>query len=140
VSDKKIEQLVLGSLLIAVGAWGATVCVRSVYYILRTQSFKTWLTADTTGRIGIAVFLLWTGARAIRRVGHEVPPTRIGWGRLLLTFIYADIRGYFAPGPGTIKPEGIDVITVLFLLVGLALIVAAFWTKKIKPAEMIAEP
>ncbi|HEY6306206.1 MAG TPA: hypothetical protein VI488_07065 [Candidatus Angelobacter sp.] len=136
-----------GSLLLMLGAWMASECIRAVLYILRTQAFDSWFTADTALRIAAAVFFMWVGARRIRRVGQEVPGTKIGWGRLLLgiSFIYANIRGHSAPTPGALQPDnaseaaGMQIMTALIYVAGVALIFGAFWRQKQKPAEILPE-
>jgi hypothetical protein len=145
--EKKTPELVRGSLLLLVGAWVATGCIRAIFYILRTQTLDTWFTSDTALRIAVAMFFMWVGARAIRRVGQEVPGTRIGWGRLLLgvVLIYVQIREHFVPNPSALRPDnesqaaGMQFVTALIYLAGVALIFAAFRKKKLQPAETLPE-
>ena len=124
-------------------------CIRAIIYVSQTQTLKSWFTADTTLRIAAAAFFVWVGSRAIRRYGQEVPPTKVGWGRLLLgvVLIYIQVRDHFAPNPKALQPEnagealGMQVMSAIFLIVGVALIFWAFLKKKLKtqmPAESAA--
>jgi hypothetical protein len=145
---KKTAELVRGSLLLVVGAWMAIGCIQAILYMVRTHTLDTWFTSDTALRIVVAAFFMWVGARAIRRVGQEVPGTKIGWGRLLLgvVLIYIQIREHFVPSPSGLQPDnesqaaGMQFMTALIYLAGVALIFAAFWKKKLKGAEVLPEP
>jgi hypothetical protein len=133
-SDAKTSYLVRGSVLLLLGAWMAAGNIRFVLYGLRTGTLVHWYISDTALRFIAAVFFMWLGARAIRRAGQEVPPTKIGWARLLLgvLFIYAEMRAQFFPTPGSLQPENAGesaitrVTTVLIYLAGVALVFAAF--------------
>jgi hypothetical protein len=145
--SKKTSELVRGSLLLILGAWMAIGCIRAVFYILRTQTFGTWFTSDTALRIVAAMFFIWVGARAIRRVGQEVPGTKIGWGRLLLgvVLIYVQIREHFVPNPSALQPDnesqaaGMRAMSVVIYVAGAALIVGSFLKKKQKPVAIVPE-
>jgi hypothetical protein len=145
--SNKIQHLVRGSLLLMFGAWMAAACIRAILYILRTQTFHAWFTGDTALRIAAAVFFMWVGARAIRRVGHEVPGTKIGWGRLLLgiVIIYVQIKQHFVPNPNALQPDnesqaaGMRVAGAIIFLAGVALIFAAFWKRKQKTTQTLPE-
>jgi hypothetical protein len=140
--DAKTSYLVRGSALLVLGAWMAVGNIRFVLYGLRTGTLVHWYVADTVLRLIAAVFFIWLGARAIRRAGQEVPPTKIGWARLLLgiSFIYADLRGQFFPSPGSVRPEGADAITVLVYLAGLVLVLSALWRLRPKKAAILQNP
>lgn len=132
--DAKTSYLVRGSALLLLGAWMAVGNIRFVLYGLRTGTLVHWYISDTALRFIAAAFFMWLGARAIRRAGQEVPPTKIGWARLLLgvLFIYAEMRAQFFSTPGSLQPENggesavTHVTNGLIYLAGIALIIAAF--------------
>ena len=140
--DAKTSYLVRGSVLLLLGAWMAVGNIRFVLYGLRTGTLVGWYISDTALRFIATVFFMWLGARAIRRAGQEVPPTKIGWARLLvgISLIYADLRGQFFPSPG-FRPENADkAITVLIYLAGLALVISALWRLRPKKAAILQKP
>ena len=122
-------------------------CIQAILYIVRTHTLDTWFTSDSALRIVVAVFFMWVGARAIRRVGQEVLGTKIGWGRLLLgaVLIYIQIREHFVPNPSALQPDnesqaaGMRLMSGLIYLAGVALMVGAFLKKKQKPVAIVAE-
>jgi hypothetical protein len=141
--DAKTSYLVRGSVFLLLGAWMAVENIRFVLYGLRTGTLVRWYISDTALRFIAAVFFMWLGSRAIRRAGQEVPPTKIGWARLLvgISFIYADLRGQFFPSPGSLQPENADkAITVLVYLAGVALVIAAFLRLRTKRVAALRSP
>jgi hypothetical protein len=112
--------------------------IRAIIYILRAQHFDSWFSADTFLRAASAVFFIWVGARAIRRVGQDVPGTRIGWGRLLLgtVLIYIQIRDHFVPAHDALQPDngaqavGMLIARAVSWIAGVVLILAAFLKRR----------
>lgn len=146
--SRPFQHLVRGSLGLMLGAWTGMWNVRAVFYALRAQYFAPWFMADTVLRIAAAVFFIWIGARSIRRAGEEVPRPRIGWGRLLLgvVFIYVQIKGHFAPAPNVLQPDnagervGMQAVSAIIWIVGVALILAAFSKKPPQPKTLPERP
>jgi len=136
--NRKTQEVVRGSVLLVLGAWMSMGCIRVAIYIWSTQNFGPWIISDTMLRLVSAAFFIWVGARAIRRLGQDVPGTRVGWGRLLLgvVFIYIQIRDHFVPNPDALRPDnageavGMQIMRTVFWIAGVALIFAAFLKKR----------
>jgi hypothetical protein len=136
--NQKRQQLVRGALLVVLGAWMGMGVLRVVIYMLRTPNLDPWFIADNALRTAAALFFLWVGARAIRSIDHEVPGTKLGWGRLLLgiVLIYIQIRDHFVPSPNSVQmlqaneTLGMRIARTMCWIAGVALILAAFVKNK----------
>jgi hypothetical protein len=141
MTGRKILHLVLGCLALALGAWIAVMALRSLVYLGRAGIFDGWTVAEVLLRFSGAAYFIWIGSRAIRRVGQEVPATKIGWGRLLLgvVFIYLQIKDLAVPSSRRFQPDNADeafgmrIAGAIFLIAGVGLIFWAFRKKKSKP-------
>lgn len=145
MTGKKIGYLILGSLTLVLGA---LLAVRVLRNILAIGVSSFWGIASSFMVLGLAAYLIWIGARSLRRVGEAVPTAKVRWGRLWLgcAILLSQLKSQLAPYPDLFQPKnnaeaaGMMFAKVLFYIGSAVLIVLAFPRKKQKqPEELHAQ-
>lgn len=142
---QKLKYMLLASLSLAIGAWLSVQIIRADLFLLRAQRFGWWEFSDTVLRCALVAFLIWWGAGTLRRSGEASPGAGFGWGKFLLglVIIYGPVKALFVPqqsffSPGTsVGTAKLDGITITMGLIGVALIMAAFFDKWAKRQRRI---
>ena len=126
-----------GVVSVLVGAWLGYAAMRNLLYLhwRIANAEVAWFMASVVPVSALAVYFVWLGKNQLQRAGgEEVPKPRFRWGKLLLGFclVFFALKGHFAPGPNTLKPDndteaqGMLVAMVAMVSVGTVLMALAF--------------
>lgn len=157
MNTKRISILASGWFSLVVGYGLALLLIRGIY-IGTTRGFRAdrsqaiWIVLGYLLFFGLAVYLFSLGRRALSVAkGSSRPPTRFGWGRIILgmIFLYGSTVNHFhlIPIRQTIKPfdatnetqaAAMNATALAIAVVCIALVISGVW-RGIRPERTDAD-
>ncbi len=135
----KLAQNVLGTLSIFLGLSIGLLMVRGLF-VSGGLTRDAWNIGGVFVFCLLAAFLVWIGARAVRRGrGQIVPAPTIKWGRMLggVWLIFFAMHSHFHPDANPLKADsfGMGVATILMTAAGIMLIANSLKSLRSKPSQ-----